>query len=288
MLGHKLSQIYSNRFETWVTTHSAGTDIAKLGICDSKRLLNGVDALRFDTVTRAVRDAHPDVILNCIGIIKQSPHIQDVVETIELNSVFPHKLALLCQAAHARLIHISTDCVFSGRKGMYTENDISDAEDLYGRTKFLGEVQSSGCLTLRTSIIGRELNSTYGFLEWFLSQRKGRVKGYMGAIYSGFTTQTLAVIIEDLLLNHPSIEGLYNVSSEPITKYELLRLLKQAYKKGTTIDVDEQVRVDRSLDSTRFRADTGFSPKTWPEMITKMANDSTPYEEWRRILNDAS
>jgi dTDP-4-dehydrorhamnose reductase len=225
MLGHKLCQTYNNRFETWVTTHSAGIDLAKLGICDPKHVISRVDFLHFDAMTRAVRDADPDVIVNCIGIIKQSPRIRDVIETIELNSVFPHKLALLAKAMDARLIHISTDCVFSGRKGMCTENDISDAEDLYGRTKFLGEVQSPGCLTLRTSIIGRELNSAYGLLEWFLSQRNSRVKGYTRAIYSGFTTQALAAIIEDIMLRHPSIEGLYNVSSDPITKYELLKLL---------------------------------------------------------------
>ena len=286
MLGHKLAQIYKNRFETWVTVRSAGTTLSQLGILDPKRLLTGVDASRFDSIIQAVELVHPEVVINCIGVIKQSPAIHDTLAAIEVNSILPQRLAILCQVANARLIHISTDCVFSGHKGNYTEDDVSDAEDLYGRTKFLGEVAKSDCLTIRTSIIGRELNTSFGLVEWFLGQRDGRVKGFTKAIYTGFTTAELATIIESVIVNHPKLEGVYNVSSNPITKYDLLCILNDAFKTNIAIDHDDNAVIDRSLDSSRFRNNTGFNPKEWQEMINDMIHDPSPYEHWRRILAD--
>jgi dTDP-4-dehydrorhamnose reductase len=286
MLGHKLAQIYKDRFETWVTVRSAGTNLSQLGIVDPKRLLAGVDASRFDSLIQAVEHVHPEVVINCIGVIKQSPAIQDTLTAIEVNSIFPQRLATLCQVANARLIHISTDCVFSGRKGNYTEDDVSDAEDSYGRTKFLGEVAKSGCLTFRTSIIGRELNTSFGLVEWFLGQRDRRVKGFTKAIYTGFTTAGLATIIESVIVNHPKLEGVYNVSSNPVTKYDLLRILNHAFKTNITIEPDDSVVIDRSLDSSRFRNETEFKPKEWQEMINEMVQDPSPYERWRRTLCD--
>ena len=284
MLGHKLAQIYKDRFETWATVRSASTNFSQLGIFNPNRLLGGVDAFRFDSIIHAVEQVHPEIVINCIGIIKQSPAIQDTLGAIQTNSMLPQRLAILCQLARARLIHISTDCVFSGRKGNYTEDDVSDAEDSYGRTKFLGEVTKSGCLTLRTSIIGRELNSSFGLVEWFLSQRGGRVKGFTKAIYTGFTTQALATVIESLIVNYPELEGVYNVSSNPITKYDLLRIMNDAFKTNIAIDTDDNVTIDRSLDSSRFRNETGFKPKEWQEMINKMVEDPSPYERWRAFL----
>jgi dTDP-4-dehydrorhamnose reductase len=170
---------------------------------------------------------------------------------------------------------------------MYTEDDISDAEDLYGRTKFLGEVGGSGCLTLRTSIIGRELRTTSGLVEWFLSNRGSKVRGYTRAIYSGFTTLALAQIIADVLERHPGLSGVYHVSSEPINKYDLLCLLRDAFGLHIEIEPYPDVQIDRSLDSRRFRAATGFVSPAWPEMIHAMAADPTPYERWRNIYNGA-
>lgn len=281
MLGHKLWQVYRNRFDTWVTVRSSYQAYARYALFDPQRLVGGVDAFNLDTVVRALATVRPDAVINCIGIIKQLPTAKDPIISLTINSLFPHRLANLCWAAGARLIHISTDCIFSGRKGMYSEDDISDAEDLYGRTKFLGEVDAPGCLTLRTSIIGRELQTTNGLVEWFLSNQGGRVRGYNRAIYSGFTTLAISDIIANVIEHHPELSGVYHVSSAPINKYDLLCLLRDAYGMQVEIEPYPEVCIDRSLDSSRFRAATNFTPPTWPNMIQAMAEDPTPYNEWR-------
>lgn len=284
MLGHKLWQVFvfQERFHTWVTVRSGYSAYARYGLFDPEHTLGGIDVFDFDTVMRAVAAVHPDVVVNAIGIIKQLPTAKDPIVSLTVNSLFPHRLAMLCQAAGARLIHISTDCVFAGRKGMYTEGDMPDAEDLYGRSKLLGEVSASHCLTLRTSIIGRELESANGLVEWFLSNQNGRVQGYTHAIYTGFPTLILAQIIADVLERHSDLSGLYHVSSAPINKYDLLCMLRDAYQVAIEVEPFQDVSVDRSLDSRRFRAATGFVSPPWPGMVQTMATDPTPYEEWRQ------
>lgn len=281
MLGHKLWQVFRTGFDTWVTVRGNVREYARYNLFDRQRLIEGVNAFDFDTIVKAIASVQPDVVVNCIGIVKQSPLIKDPTVTLTVNSLFPHKLANLCQAAKARLIHISTDCVFSGRKGMYTEDDVADAEDFYGRSKLLGEVSGQGCLTLRTSVIGRELQTTNGLVEWFLANRNGRVRGYNQAIYSGFTTLAMAEILADIIAHHAELSGLYHVSSEPINKYDLLCLLRDAYRVQIEIEPYPAVCIDRSLDSRRFRAMTSFVPPSWPEMVQAMAKDSTPYDNWR-------
>jgi dTDP-4-dehydrorhamnose reductase len=283
MLGHKLWQQFRDRFDTWVTLRGSLGQYADLDLFDASRTIEGVDASDFDAVTRSVAVVRPDAAINCIGIIKQLPTAKDPIVSLVVNSLFPHRLANLCRAAGCCLIHISTDCVFSGRKGMYTEKDVPDAEDLYGRTKFLGEVGAPGCLTLRTSIIGRELRTRSGLIEWFLSNRGGQVRGYSKAIYSGFTTLAMADILSDLLQNHPDLEGVYQVSSQPIDKYRLLDLVREAYTANIRIEPDAGVAIDRSLDSRRFREATGFVPRGWETMIRAMADDPTPYDTWRQL-----
>jgi dTDP-4-dehydrorhamnose reductase len=281
MLGHKLWQVLRERFDTWATARAGYSECACRGLFDANRFVGGVDAFDFDSVLRAFAAVHPDVVINGIGIIKQVPAARDAMASLSVNSLFPHRLAALCQAGDARLIHISTDCVFSGRRGMYTEADVSDAEDLYGRTKFLGEVAGSGCLTLRTSIIGRELRTSFGLVEWFLAQAEGQVRGYTRALYSGFTTLALAKMMADVIEHHPQLSGVYQVSSDPISKYELLELLRTAFDLKVVIEPYPDVLVDRTLDRSRFSAVTGFSPPGWQEMVREMAADPTPYRQWR-------
>ncbi len=281
MLGHTLWQAYHQRFDTWGAVRSSFQEYADYGLFDPERLVGGVDAADFDTIVRTLAMVQPDVVINGIGIIKQLPTAQDPIVSLSINALFPHRLANLCRAAGVRLIHISTDCVFSGRKGMYTEEDISDAEDLYGRTKFLGEVGAPGCLTLRTSIIGRELRTTSGLVEWFLSNRGGSVRGYTEAIYSGFTTLALANIMADILEQYPDLSGVYQVSSAPINKYDLLCLIRNTYDLPIEIEAYAGVQIDRSLDSSRLHKLTGFTPPAWSDMIRDMAADKTPYEQWR-------
>lgn len=283
MLGHKLSQVFQDRFETWATVRSSHGDYLEYGLFDLDRLLTDVDAFNFQTVVRAFEIAQPNVVVNAIGIIKQLPEGKDPIVSLTVNSVFPHRLATICQSAEIRLIQISTDCVFSGRKSMYSEDDVPDAEDLYGRSKLLGEVDGPNCLTLRTSIIGRELKTNNGLVEWFLGNRGRCVQGYTNAIWSGFPTVILAKVIADIIDRHHELSGVYHVSSDPITKYELLCLLRNTYQVPVEIERFPDVSVDRSLDSSRFRAATGYVPPLWPEMVQAMAGDTTPYEAWRRV-----
>lgn len=283
MLGHQLWQILRPQFDTWATLRTDFQAVAKYDLFDPQYIINHVDAFDLDSVARAISTVQPSIVINCVGIIKQLPTAKDPITSLVINALFPHKLARLCQVAQARLIHISTDCVFSGRKGMYTEDDVSDAEDLYGRTKFLGEISGPGCLTLRTSIIGRELQTTSGLVEWFLSNRNGAVRGYTQAIYSGFPTIVLARLIVNIIEHNQDLEGIYQVSSEPITKYDLLQLMREAYDIPIQIEPSSDVQIDRSLDSSRFRALTGFVPLPWSAMIQEMAQDPSPYEDWRAV-----
>ena len=229
MLGHKVYQICKERFETWAIGRMSYNSISKYNLFSRDRYIGGIDARDMGGITRAFAVVKPDVVVNCIGIIKQSPLASDPITSLEVNALFPHRLSVLCQAIGARLIHIKARCVFSGNKGMYTEDDIADAVDLYGRSKYLGEVAgSSSCLTLRTSIIGRELGSRNGLLEWFLANRGKTVKGYSLAIFSGFTTVALARIIADVIDKCTYLDGLWQVSSDPISKYELLCMINRA------------------------------------------------------------
>jgi dTDP-4-dehydrorhamnose reductase len=281
MLGHKLAQELRTEFEVWATLRGPSAAYSRYGVLDDGRILPGIDVSNLETVSDAMAHTRADAVINCIGIIKQLPASQDPVASLTINSLLPHQLQRLCRLHGARLLHFSTDCVFNGRKGMYTENEPSDALDLYGRTKFLGETAGAGALTIRSSIIGRELLTRSGLVEWFLSQRGGRVGGYTRAVYSGFTTRAMARIVRSVLVDYPQLEGLWQVSSDPIAKYDLLLLMRDAY--GLDVDVipDDRVCLDRSLDSSRFRALTAFVPPSWQTMIRDMAMDPTPYEEWR-------
>ncbi|HEX7956094.1 MAG TPA: SDR family oxidoreductase [Pyrinomonadaceae bacterium] len=281
MLGHKLWQTLSRRFDARATFRQSPAAYARLGLFDPARSVGGVTAHDFDSVVRALAAARPAAVVNCVGIVKQDAAAKDPYQSIAVNALFPHRLAQACAAAGARLIHLSTDCVYTGRRGNYSEADASDAEDIYGRTKWLGEVDYPHALTLRTSMIGRELAGAHGLVEWFLSQRGKRVRGFRRAVFSGFTTQALAEIIGDVIADHESLSGVRHVAAEPINKFDLLTLVNAAYGAGIDIEPDEEFFCDRSLDGSRFQSETGFAPPSWPEMIERMARDETPYEEIR-------
>jgi dTDP-4-dehydrorhamnose reductase len=282
MLGHKLAQVFHRQFDTWITLRGAANTYDAYRMFDARKIVAGVDVQNFDTVVDAMSTVGPDVVVNCVGIIKQLPTAHDPILSITINSLLPHRLQQVCRDIGARLIHFSTDCVFSGRKGMYTEEDPSDAVDLYGRTKFLGETAGPGALTIRSSIIGRELTTTSGLVEWFLSRRGGRIEGYTRAIYSGFTTRAMSRILSTVLLDHPELHGTIQVSSDPITKYDLLVLLQRAYGADIEVVPSDRVQIDRSLDSSKFRALTGFVAPSWESMVAELAADPTPYDEWRQ------
>ena len=280
MLGHKLWQVLSTRTETYATVRTSEHRAATRGPLDPALCVAGVSADAFETVERALASVQPEVVVNCIGIVKQVREAHDPIASISINSLFVHRLAQRCRADGARLIHISTDCVFSGRTGRYTESDIPDPIDLYGRSKLLGEVDDSDALTIRTSIIGRELAGASGLLEWFLAQH-GSVRGFRRAIFSGLTTEALAGILAAIVCEHRSPSGLRHVASAPVSKHDLLCMLKDAFRLSVEIVPDDEVVIDRSLDGTRFEQETGLRPPSWTEMVAQLAADTTPYERLR-------
>jgi dTDP-4-dehydrorhamnose reductase len=280
MLGHRLWINLQKQHDVWVTVRGEGNPFPAVPQFPSDRIVRRVDALASDDVIGAMGATRPDVVINCIGLIKQMEHAGDPLPALTMNAVLPHRMAAICRAVGARFVHISTDCVFSGRKGNYTEADPSDAEDVYGRTKFLGEVEGTHAITLRTSIIGQELKNRLGLVEWFLAQT-GTVKGYRKALYSGFTTDELSRIIMEHVIPNPGLNGLYQVSSGPINKYDLLVLVKAAYARQVDILPEDRFTCDRTLDSTRFRKATGYAPPSWAEMIREMALDAAFYDRLR-------
>jgi dTDP-4-dehydrorhamnose reductase len=282
MLGHKLVQSLGSTFEVWATIRRDFLQVKRFDFYCRNRTLDNVNLAQEEDLRRAIDRAQPDIVINAAGIIKQLPSATDVITTLSINAILPHRLSQLSAEYGFRLICISTDCVFSGKKGGYTEDDQADASDLYGRSKNLGEVVGEKALSLRTSIIGRELETSNGLVEWFLNNRGGKVKGYSNVIYSGFPTIVFADIISNLLIGHPDLSGIYHVSSAPINKFDLLNLINKHYKSEIKVERDNELNLDRTLDSTRFRDETGFKPVSWDEMIRRMAIDPTPYNEWRK------
>lgn len=287
MLGHKLCQRLSLHHEVFATLRGQKTPFMRYGIIPGHRLRENTDVLSDPTLEAAFEAVKPDAVINAVGIIKQSKQAQDPFLSIATNSLLPHRLSRLCAARSCRLIHISTDCVFSGRKGKYREEDPSDAEDLYGRTKFLGELpqDQAHTLTLRTSIIGRELVTSFGLVEWFLSQGGEKtILGYTRAVYTGFTTIAFSDIIREVLEKHPHLQGLYQVASQPITKYDLLCMIRDVYDTNVDIIPSGEVVCDRSLNGSRFSSATGIEAKPWKTMVEEMRADPTPYEMWRKPI----
>lgn len=278
MLGHKLAQRLSQSHETLVTVRN--TQPFEAGdIFERCQLKYGIDATTFASVQSSLEEFRPSAVINCIGVVKQAIG-SDPTSAIELNSLFPHKAAKICEKLGSRFLHISTDCVFSGARASYDESSRPDPEDLYGQTKLLGEPQTPTSLTIRTSMIGRELQTRHGLLEWFLSQAGGSVRGYKNAIFSGFTTGTLAEIISNILTTHQDLRGIYHLGADPISKFDLLCLIRQIYELDIDVVPDTAFKCDRSLNSERLRRATNYVPPSWRQMIEAMHDDPTTYRSF--------
>ena len=269
MLGHQLLKHLQPRHEVKVTLRQDLGTYTSLDMFSKENAYEAIDIRSLERLVEVLADFRPEAVINAVGIVKQRPDAKECIPSLEINALLPHRLAVLCKGIGAKLIHLSTDCIFSGKKGKYLESDPSDAEDLYGKTKFLGEVHETNSLTLRTSIIGRELSRHSSLLDWFLAQT-GTVKGFTNAIYTGFTTLEMSRIIEKMLLEFPDAAGVYQVSSDPINKYDLLLLIREKLGHGIEIIPDEVFRCDRSLDSSRFRNEFNYTPPAWPAMIEEL------------------
>ncbi len=269
-LGHELFLQLRGAHDARVTLRQPLAAYSGKGLFDSGNAFAGVDVRTAGRVEQVLAEFKPDAVVNAVGIVKQRPESEDAIVSIEVNALMPQRLALACRAAGARLIHLSTDCVFSGDKGGYREENRPDAADLYGRSKLLGEVSGEGALTLRTSMIGLGLYRKTSLVDWFLAQ-SGRVQGYRNAVFSGLTTRELARVIGGLLEKHPQASGLYHLSAAPISKLELLHKLRERLALKIDIVPVDEPRIDRSLDSTRFRRVFGYAPPTWDQMLDELA-----------------
>jgi len=270
MLGNAMFRVLSG-YDGYSVVGTVRNDSARRHFVENLQphLLTGIDVEHHDAIVRAFALVQPDVVVNCIGLVKQVADADNPLQAIPINAMLPHRLAQLCQVGGGRLIHISTDCVFSGRTGMYSEEDTPDATYLYGRSKLLGEVSAPHTITLRTSIIGTERDTCRSLVGWFLAQT-GSVKGYRQAIFSGLPTVELAMVIRDQVIPRTDLSGLYHVAAEAIDKDALLRLIATTYTKDITIEPSDEVVINRSLDASRFHKATGYTPPSWPELIRRM------------------
>lgn len=285
MLGHKVFQALVEAFPKTVGTvrrQPAGAVRQFVESYGRQAFRVGVDVRDGSRLRALLEDLAPEVIVNCVGITKQRDDAVRPIPSIEVNALMPHQIAEWAENWGGRLVHFSTDCVFDGARGGYVESDFADAQDLYGRTKYLGEVTYGRALSLRTSIIGRELEGRRSLLEWFMAHAGGTVPGYTHAIFSGVTTNFLATVVRDMLEARADLFGLFHVASDPIAKQHLLQKLNDAYGLGITIRPDDSTRIDRSLDGTAFTSAWRPVP-SWDALISDMRSDPTPYDAWRAL-----
>jgi len=283
MLGHMACRIFSRRHEVYACTRQSLPDRHPLlQFLPAERCLVGGDLNIPSAVPGCIKTVRANIVINCIGVIKQKYEATDPIRCIGLNSLLPHLLARACDEYGGRLIQMSTDCVFSGRHGHYTEEDIPDPVDLYGRSKLLGEMSEPPHLTIRTSIIGRQLRGEDSLLEWLISQRGRHINGFSRAIYTGMTTQALCELLMTVMEKHEDLNGVYHLASDPIDKYHLLSKLNERLQLAISITNDPGFVCDRSLDGSRFTAVTGLHVPSWDEMIEKLAEDTNHYEQWRQ------
>lgn len=280
MLGHMACRVFAQRHEVYAAYRAPGLHPLHDGLSGRVHWLPGLDATDLERVGNIIREISPNWVINGVGLIKQKDPGDRDTEAITLNALLPPRLAECCGASGSRLLHFSTDCVFSGARGGYSEADEPDPKDLYGRTKLRGEVGAPH-LTVRTSLIGRQLRGSEGLLEWFLAQRGRTIRGYANAIFTGLTTRALCTLLEHALRRRPDLAGLYHIASDPISKCDLLSRLNARLGLGIRIERDESFRCDRSLVGTRFARDTELLIPSWDEMLDQLTSEVEAYEQWR-------
>ena len=283
MMGHMACRIFAEHHDVLTTCRSSLKEYPQWQeIFARSHVYEKIDCRDHERVEWLFEECRPDVVLNCVGAVKQLKESKDPLVSIPVNALLPHELAKLCEGHGCKLIQLSTDCVFSGGRGNYKEEDIPDPVDLYDRTKLLGEVDYGGNLTIRSSIIGRQLRGNTGLIEWFLSQNGKSIQGYKEVVFSGLTTKALCRVILEILEKFPGLQGLYHVASQPISKFDLLAGLNERLKLGIQITPYSAIRCDRSLNASLFLEMTTIKIPSWDEMLDELAEDVVNYEKWRK------
>lgn len=278
MLGHMLARILAPHHIVIGTTLSKYNDRSHLGrILGKENWIDQVDARSLPVVEKTIHESNPDVTINCVGLIKQKMNSGNNTDAIHINSLFPHQLAQICADTNSRLIHFSTDCVFDGTQGIKLVTDTPNATDLYGLSKLLGEVDDRTSITLRTSVVGRQLYGAESLFEWARSQRGNQISGFTNAIYSGLTTMALSRIIKNVIEDHPNLVGIHQVASSPISKFELISKLNRLLELGLIINPNTDFHCDRTLDGTKFSKSTDIAIPSWDDMLAEFATDQSFY-----------
>jgi dTDP-4-dehydrorhamnose reductase len=279
LIGHKMYQLISNNYQdTWVTLRNNLSSYSYSEIYNSEKVIDKIDLSNFKLLLNQLNVLNPDVVINACGITIRRGIDAFKSNSIILNSALPHFLNEWVVSNNKRLIHFSTDCVFSGKKGDYLDNDIKDAIDIYGLTKSMGEVIDSKCaITLRGSMIGRELENKTELLEWFLHQKNNVIKGFTNVIYSGITTVRMAEIILKIINEYPNLSGIYNISSEPISKFDLLKKWNDKFSINATIEIDKNYTSNKNLISDKLFKIIQLEQPIWDDLIHQLKIDEELY-----------
>ena len=272
LIGHKLLQKLSNDFDVYATLHRSKESYGLMPLFSGQNIIDEVDVSDFENVSAILHSVNPNVILNCIGITPRKDEINNLYKVIKINSLFPHQLANWAKVNNKRVIHFSTDCVFNGSTGNYTENSLTTAEDVYGRTKALGEINYSHTLTIRSSFIGQELFGKTELLDWFLNQEGKRINGFTNTLYSGVSTNFMTHVVKTIILNAPELSGLYQLAPDkPISKYELLCIAKRAFDVNIEIIPENEYVHTPTLNGSKLKDNIKINVPSWKEMMKDLA-----------------
>ena len=278
LIGHKLLQKLSNDFEVVASLHKMKAHYNNLSLFKGKNIIEGIDARNFTLIKDLLNDFQPDIILNCIGITKRKENISDLMFSIELNSLLPHKLAAWARENNKKVIHFSTDCVFDGKHGNYNEESLTTAIDNYGKTKSLGEIIDNHNLTIRSSFIGQELFGKTELLDWFLLNEGKKIKGYTKTLYSGVSTIFMSKIVKKIILSYPKLSGLFQLAPNfPISKYDLLCIARDVYNIDIEIIPDHNIIHKPTLNGSKLRKMIDINVPNWSDMMKELADEKNFY-----------
>ena len=273
LIGSYMFRELSKTFETFGTIRKSKIKYKDIALFKSNKIIDNIDILNLDNLNKLLESLKPNIIVNCIGVTKRK--ISDnLLDVIKINSIFPHELVKWGLINSARIIHFSTDCVFNGLTGNYNEKSNTNAFDIYGKTKALGEIQYDNCLTIRSSFIGRELFDKTELLEWVISNNGKKIKGFKKTMYSGVSALFLSKFIKNIINDHIKLNGLFQLSTDiPISKYDLICLIRDCFDLNIEIIPENNKYHCPTLDNSKLKNKMNFEIPSWKEMLVELKNN---------------